>query len=78
MDKSNSTTNTAQLLIFIRDIDAKFRITEELCSLQSLKSTTDKNIFSEVTTVLGSLGLSKKNLKSITTWWARRRELQHS
>ena len=68
IDESNDTTDTVQLLIFICDIDAKFRITEELCSLRSLKSaTTAENIFSEVTTALSSLGLSWKNLKSITT-----------
>ena len=32
IDESNDTTDTAQLLIFIRGIDVKFRITEELCS----------------------------------------------
>ena len=58
IDESNDTTDTAQLLIFIRGVDAKFRITEELCSLRSLKSTTTaENIFSEVTTALISLGL---------------------
>ena len=58
-DKSNDTTDTVQLLVFIRGIDAKFRITEELCSLRSLKSTiTVENIFSEVTTALSNLGLS--------------------
>ena len=79
-DESNHTTDTAQMLTFIRVIrDAKFRITEDLCSLRSLKSTaTAENIFSEVTTALSSLGLSWKNLKSTTTDGARRRELQHS
>ena len=72
IDESNDTTDTVQLLIFIRGIDAKFRITEKLCSLRSLKSaTTAENIFSEVTTALGSLGLSWKNLKGITTDGAR-------
>ena len=71
IDESNDTADTVQVLIFIRGIDAKFRITEELCSLGSLKSTTAENIFSEVTTALSSLGLSWKNLKSITTDGAR-------
>ena len=31
IDESNDTTDTVQLLIFIGGIDAKFRITEELC-----------------------------------------------
>ena len=57
-DESNDTTDTAQLLIFISGIDAKFRSAEELCSLRSLKSTTAENIFSKVTTALSSLGLS--------------------
>ena len=75
IDESNDTTDTVQLLIFIRGIDAKFRITEELCSLRSLKSTTTaENIFSEVITALSSLGLSWKNLKSITTDGARNME----
>ena len=57
IDESNA-TDTVQLLIFIRSIDAKFRITEVLCTLRSLKSTTTaENIFSEVTTALSSLGL---------------------
>ena len=71
IDENNDTADTVQVLIFIRGIDAKFRITEELCSLGSLKSTTAENIFSEVTTALSSLGLSWKNLKSITTDGAR-------
>ena len=72
IDESNDTTDTVQLLIFIRGEDAKFRITEELCSLGSLKSTTTaENIFSGVTTALSSLGLSWKNLKTITTDGAR-------
>ena len=58
IDESNDTTDTAQLLIFIRGINAKFRITKELCSLRSLKSTVAENIFSEVTTASSSLGLS--------------------
>ena len=59
-------------MIFIRGIDAKFRIVEELCSLRSLKSTTTaENIFPEVTTALSSLDLSWKNLKSITIDGAR-------
>ena len=72
IDESNDTTDTAQLLIVIPGIDAKLRITEELCCLQSLKSTTTtENIFSKVTTALSSLSLSWKNLKSITTGGAR-------
>ena len=72
IDERNDATDTAQLLIFIRGINAKFRITEELCSLRSLKSTTTaENIFSEVTTALSSLGLLWKNLKSLITDWAR-------
>ena len=72
IDESNDTTDTAQLLILIRGIDAKFRITEKLCSLRSLKrTTTAENIFSEVITALSSLGLLWKNLKSITTDGAR-------
>ena len=71
IDESNDTTDTVQVLIFICGIDAKFRITEDLCSLGSSKSTTAENIFSEVTTALSSLGLSWKNLKSIITDGAR-------
>ena len=72
VDESNDATDTAQLLIVIPSIDAKFRITEELCFLRSLKGTTTaENIFSVVTTALTSLGLSWKNLKSITTDGAR-------
>jgi hypothetical protein len=37
LDESTDTLDTAQLLIFVRGIDAEFEITEELAGLQSKK-----------------------------------------
>ena len=40
LDESNDIKDTAQLLIFIRTIDLKFRISEELASMEPMKGTT--------------------------------------
>jgi hypothetical protein len=40
LDESTDTRDTAQLLIFVRGIDAEFEINEELAERQSLKGTT--------------------------------------
>jgi hypothetical protein len=68
MDESNDITDTAQLLIFIRGIDATFTVHEELHSLCSLEGTTIGNdLFLKVQVTLASLELSWKKLKSVTT-----------
>jgi hypothetical protein len=59
LDESTDICDTAQILIFVRGIDAEFEITEELPRLPSLKGTTSgEDIFSE--TVLNS---EKSSLK---------------
>ena len=40
LDESNDVQDTAQLLVFIRGMDANFQLTEELFSVESLKDTT--------------------------------------
>jgi hypothetical protein len=40
LDDSTDASDTAQLAIFIRGVDADFNITEELLALQPLKGTT--------------------------------------
>ena len=40
LDESSDAHDTVQLLIFLQDIIQDFEITEELASVQSMKSTT--------------------------------------
>ncbi|GFT91697.1 general transcription factor II-I repeat domain-containing protein 2A [Nephila pilipes] len=48
MDESTDRSDIAQLLIFIRDVDDEFNITEELACLQSIKGkTTGQIIYNE-------------------------------
>jgi hypothetical protein len=59
MNESNDITDTAQLLIFIREIDATFMVHEELGGLCSLKgTTTGEDLFLKVQGTLASLELS--------------------
>jgi hypothetical protein len=68
LDESTDTCDTAQLLIFIRRIDAKFEITEQLAGLQSLKeTTTGENIFQKLCETLRSLHLNWKELCCMIT-----------
>lgn len=42
-------TDTTQLLLFLQGVNAKFEMTEELASINSLHgTTTNKNIFKKV------------------------------
>jgi hypothetical protein len=55
MDESNDITDTAQLLIFIRGIDATFTVLEELGGLCSLKgAATGEDLFLKVQETLAS------------------------
>jgi len=68
LDESTDVLDTAQLLIFIRGIDEHFCITEELLSMESLKSTTTgQDIFNSVMHSLQKLQLCLDKLVSITT-----------
>jgi hypothetical protein len=68
LDESTDTCDTAQLLVFVRGIDAEFEITEELAELQSEKGTTNgEDIFQKLCETLRSLHLNWKELCYVTT-----------
>jgi hypothetical protein len=69
MDESTDSTDTAQLLIFIRGTDENFAITEELAGLCSMKGrTTGKETADEVIKcVTEKLGLTFGNLVAVCT-----------
>jgi hypothetical protein len=55
LDETTHTCDTAQLLIFVRGIDAEFEITKELARLQSFKGTTTReDIFQKLCATLRS------------------------
>ena len=59
-------SSDAQLLIFLRGITPDFE-TEELASVQSMKSTTTGTYLLEVNKCVAKLGLSFEKLSSVTT-----------
>ncbi|GBO98565.1 General transcription factor II-I repeat domain-containing protein 2A [Eumeta japonica] len=68
LDESTDLCETAQLAIFIRDVDKAFTVTEELLALQPLKgTTTGEDIFSEVLKVFTNFGLPWSKLRGIST-----------
>ena len=68
LDESSDAHDTTQLLIFLRVITPNFEITEELASVQSMKSTTTgKDLLEEVNKCVAKLGLSFEKLSSVTT-----------
>jgi hypothetical protein len=68
MDESNDITDTAQLLIFIRGIDATFTTHVEVGGLCSLKgAATGEDLCLKLQETLASLKLSWEKLKSVTT-----------
>ncbi|CAI9725739.1 transcription factor II-I repeat domain-containing 2-like [Octopus vulgaris] len=68
LDESTDIQDTAQLLIYIREIDENFEITEELLSMASLKdTTTGKDLFNSVINSSIRSGLTLNKLASITT-----------
>jgi hypothetical protein len=67
LDDSTDASDTAQLAIFIRGVDADFNITKVL-ALQPLKgTTTDEDIFETVNTVFERFGLKWSSLSGICT-----------
>ncbi|KAI7790569.1 general transcription factor II-I repeat domain-containing protein 2 [Triplophysa rosa] len=67
-DDSTDSTDTAQLLIFLRGVDSDFCITEELLDMKSLKSTTTgKDLFEAVSCAIESMNLPWAKLCGITT-----------
>lgn len=68
LDESTDTSDTAQILIFVRDVDDNFQITEELASLQSMKgTTTGKDIYYEFESCINSLNVQLHKLTNVTT-----------
>ena len=68
MDESTDVQDTAQLLIFIRGINANFELCEELAALRSLKgTTTGEDVFDNVCQTMLALDLDWSKLASITT-----------
>lgn len=68
LGESTDSADTAQLLIFIRDITENFTIPEELISLESLHDrTTGVNIFNAVCQAFSSNSLNWANLIGVTT-----------
>ncbi|KAL7882960.1 hypothetical protein SRHO_G00006180 [Serrasalmus rhombeus] len=64
----NDVRDTAQLLIFIRGINEKFEVTEELAALQSIKgTTTGEDIYEKVRQTVADLRLDWAKLTSVTT-----------
>ena len=72
LDKSDDAQDTAQLLVFIRGMDAYFQLTEELLSAESLKdTTTGKDLFHAVENCIARTGLEWNKMASVTTDGAR-------
>ncbi|KAJ0171369.1 hypothetical protein K1T71_012919 [Dendrolimus kikuchii] len=68
LDESTDLSDTAQLAIFIRGVDKKFTVTEELLALQPLKGpTTGEDIFIEVQKVFTRFGLPWSKLIAVCT-----------
>ncbi|KAK0138753.1 General transcription factor II-I repeat domain-containing protein 2 [Merluccius polli] len=67
-DESTDRTDTAQLSIFIRGVDAKFAVTEELLDLKSIHgTTTGRDIFTEVERCINETELQWDKLTGLTT-----------
>ena len=67
LDESTDKEDTAQLLIFIRGINKKFVITEELLGLEPMKdTTTGKDLFEHAVHCMEKNNLSWNKMASIT------------
>ncbi|VEN48298.1 unnamed protein product [Callosobruchus maculatus] len=68
LDESTDMTDTAQIAIFIRGVDAHFNKTEELAALYPLKDTTkSRDLLEVVTSTLNRFSLQLENLSGLTT-----------
>ncbi|GFY06017.1 general transcription factor II-I repeat domain-containing protein 2 [Trichonephila clavipes] len=68
LDDTSDIKDTAQLAIFIRDVDSQMNITEELLELVSLKgTTTGRDIKDAVINCAQSRQIDLKNLVGIAT-----------
>jgi len=72
LDESTDVQDTAQLFVFIRGINTRFELTEELLSVESLKDTnTGQDLFSAVVNCVERTGLVWSKIASVTTDGAR-------
>ncbi|KAL0148361.1 hypothetical protein M9458_056341 [Cirrhinus mrigala] len=68
LDESTDKTDNAQLAIFVRGINEKFEVTEELLSLCPMRCrTTAKDIFQQLADAIERAGLPCNRLVGITT-----------
>lgn len=64
----DESTDTAQMLTFLRGVDENFGVTEELLDLKSLKgTTTGMDIFEAVSDSIDKMGLKWDKLCGVTT-----------
>jgi len=62
----NDTSDSAQVLLFVRGVNESFEITEEFAAVHSMKNTcTGNDIFLKVKESIFALGLDFKILKDI-------------
>ncbi|XP_025409478.1 general transcription factor II-I repeat domain-containing protein 2B-like [Sipha flava] len=68
LDESTDTSDSAQVLLFVREVNESFEITEELAAVHSMKdSCTGNEIFLKVKESIFTLGLEFSILKGVTT-----------
>lgn len=68
LDESTDSSDSAQVLLFIRGVDEAFEVTEELAADHSIQDTvTGYDIFLKVKETIFALGLDFKILKGVTT-----------
>ena len=67
LDESTDATDTAKLAVFVRGIDTKFNLTEELANLHNLHDTTaGVDIYTRVMKGIDSIGLKLHKLCGVT------------
>lgn len=75
LDESTDSSDSAQVLLFVRGVDEFFKITEELAAVHTMQDTcTGDEIFLKVKETIFALGLDFKILKGITTDGGRNME----
>ncbi|XP_057662939.1 general transcription factor II-I repeat domain-containing protein 2-like [Diorhabda carinulata] len=68
LDESTDVSDTAQMLIYIRGVDKRYEVHEELLDMYSIHGTTTcTDIFKGVEMAINQKNLRWKNLKCITT-----------
>ncbi|PVD36572.1 hypothetical protein C0Q70_03557 [Pomacea canaliculata] len=70
--ESTDSSDTAQLLVFIRGTNSDFELTEELATMRGMHgNTTGEDLFKEVSAVIEGLALPWEKLVGVTTDGAR-------